>query len=519
MNREMIFHFDHPHFGTIAEVSDVVGGKGASLWAMTSRLGLPTPTGFTIGVNTCAMLGESEFTENFTAGMNSAIARLEEETGKQLGDPENPLLLAVRSGASVSMPGMMETILNVGVTPLTLPALQKVNGNHFFALDSYRRFLEGFCKSALNIDHLMFDAQTMEQAGLPDHIKDLETVISERIGGERLCDARYLLNECIHAVIRSSNSATAQAYRKKTGLPESLGTAVTVQAMVFGNTGASSGTGVVFSRDPNSGEKKICGDWISNAQGDDVVAGDSATSDISVFGATHPSAYEELKLHLEHLEIFYQDMVDVEFTVDQGKLWILQARVGKRTARAASRIAVELANSERFELEKKDALATITQSLSTEKSSTRILAGEKKPITTGLGASAGIASGLAVFTSEEAIEAAEDGKEVVLIRQETSPADVHGMAVATGILTSLGGLMSHAAVVARDWNLPAVVGAAGMQFTADAVVIGTAKIQTGDIISIDGNTGEVFVGEVLSTADNDPYLEQLKAWAEKKDKD
>ena len=519
MNREMIFHFDHPHFGTIAEVSDVVGGKGASLWAMTSRLGLPTPPGFTIGVNTCAMLGESEFTENFTAGMNSAIARLEEETGKQLGDPENPLLLAVRSGASVSMPGMMETILNVGVTPLTLPALQKVNGNHFFALDSYRRFLEGFCKSALNIDHLMFNAQTMEQAGLPDHIKDLETVISERIGGERLCDARYLLNECIHAVIRSSNSATAQAYRKKTGLPESLGTAVTVQAMVFGNTGASSGTGVVFSRDPNSGEKKICGDWISNAQGDDVVAGDRTTSDISVFGATYPSAYEELKLHLEHLEIFYQDMVDVEFTVDQGKLWILQARVGKRTARAASRIAVELANSERFELNKKDALATITQSLSTQKSSTISLTGEKKPITNGIGASAGIASGLAVFTSEEAIEAAEDGKEVVLIRQETSPADVHGMAVATGILTSLGGLMSHAAVIARDWNLPAVVGAAGMQFTTDAVVIGTVKIQTGDIISIDGNTGEVFVGEMLGTADNDPYLEQLKAWAEKIDKD
>ena len=171
----------------------------------------------------------------------------------------------------------------------------------------------------------MFNAQTSGQAGLADHIKDLETVVSERIGGEQLCDARYLLNECIHAVIRSSSSATAQAYRKKTGLPESLGTAVTVQAMVFGNTGAGSGTGVVFSRDPNSGEKEICGDWISNAQGDDVVAGDSATSDISVFGATHPSAYEELKLHLEQLEIFYQDMVDVEFTVDQGKLWILQA--------------------------------------------------------------------------------------------------------------------------------------------------------------------------------------------------
>ena len=516
MNNEMIFHFDHPHSGTIAEISDVVGGKGASLWAMTSKLDLPTPAGFTIGVDTCAMLDKSRVTKNFTETMDNAIARLEEETGKQLGDPENPLLLAVRSGASVSMPGMMETILNVGVTPLTLPALQNITGDHFFALDSYRRFLEGFCKSILGIDHSMLDAQTKENTGLADHMKDLEIVVSEQIGAERLCDARYLLNECIHAVIRSSHSSTAKAYRKKTGLPESLGTAVTVQAMVFGNTGASSGTGVAFSRDPNSGEQKVCGDWISNAQGDDVVAGDSMTSDISLFAATLPSAYEELRLHLENLEIFYQDMVDVEFTVDRGKLWILQARVGKRTARAASRIAVELANSERFELNKKDALATITQSLSTEKSSTISLTGEKKPITNGIGASAGIASGLAVFTSEEAIEAAEDGKEVVLIRQETSPADVHGMAVATGILTSLGGLMSHAAVVARDWNLPAVVGAAGMQFTADAVVIGTAKIQTGDIISIDGNTGEVFVGEMLSTADEDPYLEQLKAWAEKK---
>ncbi len=517
MNREMIFHFDHPHSGTIAEVSEVVGGKGASLWAMTSRLRLPTPSGFTIGVNTCAMLDKSGINENYTANMDDAIARLEEETGKQLGDSENPMLLAVRSGASVSMPGMMETILNVGVTPLTLPALQKSTGGHFFALDSYRRFLEGFCKSMLGIDRSMFDAQTKENTELADHIKDLETTISEQIGAEQLCDARYLLNECIHAVIRSSRGTTAQAYRKKTGLPESLGTAVTVQAMVFGNTGARSGTGVAFSRDPNSGEKKICGDWISNAQGDDVVAGDSATSDISVFAATFPSAHEELTLHLEHLEIFYQDMVDVEFTVDQGKLWILQARVGKRTARAASRIAVELANSERFELNKKDALATITKSLSTEKSSTKIRTDEKKPITTGIGASAGFASGLAVFTSEEAIEAAEDGKEVVLIRQETSPADVHGMAVANGILTSLGGLMSHAAVVARDWNLPAVVGAAGMQFTADAVVVGTAKIKAGDIISIDGNTGEVFIGELLSKADEDPYLEQLKAWVKDKD--
>lgn len=515
----MIFHFDHPHAGTIAEVSDVVGGKGASLWAMTSRLGLPTPSGFTIGVNTCAMLDKSGITENFTATMDNAIARLEEETGKQLGDPDNPMLLAVRSGASVSMPGMMDTILNVGVTPLTLPALQNGTSDHFFALDSYRRFLEGFCKSILGIDRSIFDVQTKENTDLADHIKDLETVVSEQIGAERLCDARYLLNGCIHAVIRSGHSTTAQAYRKRTGLPESLGTAVTVQAMVFGNTGARSGTGVAFSRDPNSGENKICGDWISNAQGDDVVAGDSATSDISVFAATLPSAHEELKLHLERLEIFYQDMVDVEFTVDQGKLWILQARVGKRTARAASRIAVELASSERFELNKKDALATVTKSLSTAKSLTKILTDEKRPITTGIGASAGVTSGLAVFTSEEAIEAAEDGKEVVLIRQETSPADVHGMAVANGILTSLGGLMSHAAVVARDWNLPAVVGAVGMQFQADAVIVGAAKIKAGDIISIDGNTGEVFFGEMRGEADEDPYLEQLKAWVEDKDKD
>ena len=519
MNSEMIFHFDHPHSGTIAEISDVVGGKGASLWAMTSKLGLPTPAGFTIGVDTCAMLDKSGVTEDFTATMDNAIARLEAKTGRQLGDRENPLLLAVRSGASVSMPGMMETILNVGVTQVTLPALRNITGDHLFALHSYQRFLEGFCRSVLCIDLCIFDAPTQEKLELADRIKNLEAVVGEQIGAERLCDARYLLNECIHAVIRSSHSSTAQAYRRKTGLPESLGTAVTVQAMVFGNTGASSGTGVAFSRDPNSGEQKVCGDWISNAQGDDVVAGDSTTSDISLFAATLPSAYEELKLHLENLEIFYQDMVDVEFTVDRGKLWILQARVGKRTARAASRIAVELANSERFELNKKDALATVTKSLSTEKSSTKILTGNKKSITTGIGASAGIASGLAVFTSEEAIEAAEGGKEVVLVRQETSPADVHGMAVANGILTSLGGLMSHAAVVARDWNLPAVVGAAGMQFTANAVVVGTAEIQAGDIISIDGNTGEVFVGEMLSKVDEDPYLEQLKAWVEEKDED
>tara|TARA_B100001057_G_scaffold500063_1_gene613253 strand:+ start:1512 stop:3071 length:1560 start_codon:yes stop_codon:yes gene_type:complete len=519
MNNEMIFHFDHPHSGTIAEISDVVGGKGASLWAMTSKLGLPTPAGFTIGVDTCAMLDKSGITEDFTATMDKAIAKLEAKTGRQLGDPENPLLLAVRSGASVSMPGMMETILNVGVTPLTLPALRNITSDRRFALDSYQRFLDCFCRSILRSDLSPYDAKTQEKLELADHIKNLEAVVGEQIGSKRLCDARYLLNECIHAVIRSSHSSTAQGYRKKTGLAESLGTAVTVQAMVFGNTGASSGTGVAFSRDPNSGEQKVCGDWISNAQGDDVVAGGSATSDISVLASTLPSAYVELKLYLEHLEIFYQDMVDVEFTVDRGKLWILQARVGKRTARAASRIAVELANSERFELNKKDALATVAKSLATEKSLTKILTDNRKSITTGIGASVGVASGLAVFTSEEAIKATEDGKAVVLVRQETSPADVHGMAVANGILTSLGGLMSHAAVVARDWNLPAVVGAIDMQFTADAVVVGTVKIHAGDIISIDGNTGEVFVGEILSTADEDPYLEQLEAWAEEKDED
>ena len=517
MNDEMIFHFDHPHPGTIAEVSEVVGGKGASLWAMTSKLRLPTPAGFTIGVDACRVLDTTGVTEDFTAALDTAIARLEKETGRGLGDADNPLLLAVRSGASISMPGMMETILNVGVTPLTLPALTDITGNRPFALDSYQRFLEGFCKSILCIDHSVLDAQAQENKDLADHTEQLETLASGKIGAERLCDTRYLLDQCIHAVIRSSHSSTAQAYRKKTGLPDSLGTAVTVQAMVFGNKGANSGTGVAFSRDPNTGEQKVCGDWISNAQGDDVVAGDSMTSDISEFATTLPSAYQELELHLEHLEIFYQDMVDVEFTVEQDKLWILQARVGKRTAGAASRIAVELAKSNRFNLNKKEALAKVAASLAAEQPTTKILADKKKPITTGIAASAGVACGIAVFTSEEAIEATEEGKEVVLVRRETSPADVHGMAVANGILTSLGGLMSHAAVVARDWNLPAVVGAAAMQFTKDGLAFGTVKVQAGDTITVNGSTGEVYLGKLLSSVAEDPYLEQLKAWAEEND--
>lgn len=517
MSTEMVFHFDHPHTGTFDDITKVVGGKGASLWAMHSKLSLPTPPGFTIGVDICDLLDSSGMTEGFSADLDAAIASLEEVTNRRFGGQTKPLLLSVRSGASASMPGMMETILNLGVTPLTMPAIKEMTGDHSFAWDSYWRFLSGYCKSVLQISEARIMTLTNKIDSLEDRTRRIEDLVNEEIGFDQLCDPRYLLRECIKAVVHSRHSAPAKSYRNKVGLPDSLGTAVTIQAMVFGNIGSDSGTGVAFSRDPNTGEARICGDWMADAQGDDVVAGNSVTADISEFADRLPHAYAELEDHLHRLEVFYQDMVDVEFTVEQGKLWVLQARIGKRTSAAASRIAVEMATSDRFDLKKKEALNRVCTGLSKNGRETRQVTEQKKPIAIGIAASSGVGSGIVALSAEAAIEASEGGQEVVLIRRETSPADVHGMAVASGILTSLGGLMSHAAVVARDWNLPAIVGVESIQFIENGLMIGGVHVKSGDTITINGSTGEVHLGELSSSIVKDPYREQLEAWAETED--
>ena len=509
----MIYRLDHPHEGDLAAVVQRVGGKGASLWAMTTRLGLPTPPGFTIGCDYSETFDEAGLTDELVTRIDKELAWLGERLGRRYGDPEAPLLLSVRSGAPVSMPGMMETILNVGLTPEAVSGLARYTGSEAFALDSWQRFLSMYANSVLDAQPPETHASPSDPAALHAAALELEAFVTGQIGEQALADPRGLLLESIRAVFRSRHSAPARAYRRREGLPEDMGTAVTVQAMVFGNLDERSGTGVVFSRDPSTGERALTGDWMQQAQGEDVVAGVKATRPIDELAEAMPEVHRELASVSDALEHFYQDMVDIEFTVERGKLWVLQARVGKRSAAAAVRIAVELAEDPGFSITRDEAVARIPSGiLSGERPLARGATGGER-IATGLPASPGTASGRVVMTPEDAVETGEDA-DVILVRRETSPSDVHGMSAAKGVLTSLGGLMSHAAVVARDWGLPAVVGAEDLQIDAGGFEVDGHRVDAGDIISIDGSSGHVYLGEVGTRAGTDPNLATLREWAQ-----
>ena len=508
----MIYRFDHAHAGTIDDVARIVGGKGASLWAMTAQLGLPTPPGFTIGCAYQRRFQSEGLSPELLAGVDSELHRLGETLGRGFGDPGAPLLVAVRSGAPVSMPGMMDTILNVGLTPETVEGLALQSGDRAFALDAYQRFLAMFAGSVIGGAAPATHPEATDEAALENAVATLSRHIANHLGAGILADSRALLQETIAAVLRSSDSAPARTYREREGLPEDLGTAVTVQAMVFGNMDAASGTGVVFSRDPSTGAPGLTGDWMRRAQGEDVVAGNKATRPVSELSEATPGVRGQLEDVAKRLELFYQDMVDIEFTVESGRLWVLQARAGKRSAAAAARIAVDLARDERFAVDEATAVARIPQDvLRGERALSISSSGEA--IGSGLGAAPGAASGRVVMTPEAAVELAEDGEPVILVRRETSPADVHGMAVARGVLTGLGGLMSHAAVVARDWGLPAVVGAEALSPREDGFDLGDCRVKTGDTISIDGSSGEIFLGAIGTQTRTDDCLETLRAWA------
>ena len=495
-------------------MKDLLGGKGANLAEMT-KLGLPVPPGFTITTEACrAYLKESAVPESLATEVTRALRGVEDQMGRHLGDPADPLLVSVRSGAKFSMPGMMETVLNIGLNDESVLGLAAVSGNERFAWDSYRRLIQMFGKTVLDIDGDLFsdalDALKADRGvkgdteltaedlkGLVDTFKG---IVKEQTGEDFPQDPRTQMDMGIEAVFRSWNTERARIYRRRERIPHDLGTAVNICTMVFGNMGENSGTGVCFTRDPSSGHSGVYGDYLENAQGEDVVAGIRNTLALSDLERINKPVYDELRAIMRKLETHYRDMCDIEFTVERGKLWMLQTRVGKRTAAAAFRIATQLLGEKL--ITRDEALGRVTGDQLTQLMFPQFDAkAEKELIARGMAASPGAAVGKIAFDNAQAIEAAEKGIKTVLVRRETNPDDLPGMVAAEGVLTARGGKTSHAAVVARGMGKTCVCGAESLVIDAAAgtVTIGDLVLTADDTIAIDGQTGEIFRGEVAVT--------------------
>jgi pyruvate,orthophosphate dikinase len=527
-----IYAFDHSHKRAPMEMKDLLGGKGANLAEMTSVLRLPVPPGFTITTDACRAYMRSGWPTGLSDEVARHVGRLERTMERRLGDPSDPLLVSVRSGAKFSMPGMMDTVLNLGLNDRSVEGLASVTSDERFAYDSYRRFIAMYGRIVLGIEGSLFDdeldavkeaASVTTDADLPaDVLKELCTtykgIVKDRTGKAFPQDPQRQLRGAIQAVFASWDGARARAYREREKIPHDLGTAVNVQAMVFGNRDDNSGTGVGFTRNAATGEDAPYGDFLINAQGEDVVAGIRNTSDLDELGERFPGIHETLLEIFDRLEAHYHDMCDTEFTIEQGKLWMLQTRVGKRTGRAALRMAVEMTAQKRrkgWAISREEALLRITENHLEQVLHPQFAEGERVVIATGLAASPGAAVGRVYFTADGAAEAAAAGEKVVLVRNETSPEDVHGMQASEGILTARGGLVSHAAVVARGWGIPAVVGAEALKIDGTSFTVGDTKVAEGDVISIDGSTGEVALGEVELTASEAPeVLNTILGWAD-----
>ena len=495
-------------------MKDLLGGKGANLAEMT-KLGLPVPPGFTITTEACrAYLKESAVPESLATEVTRALRGVEDQMGRHLGDPADPLLVSVRSGAKFSMPGMMETVLNIGLNDESVLGLAAVSGNERFAWDSYRRLIQMFGKTVLDIDGDLFsdaldelkaergvkgdtELTAEDLKGLVDTFKG---IVKEQTGNDFPQDPRTQMDMGIEAVFRSWNTERARIYRRRERIPHDLGTAVNICTMVFGNMGENSGTGVCFTRDPSSGHSGVYGDYLENAQGEDVVAGIRNTLPLSALKEINKPVYDELRAIMRKLETHYRDMCDIEFTVERGKLWMLQTRVGKRTAAAAFRIATQLLGEKL--ITRDEALGRVTGDQLTQLMFPQFDAkAEKELIARGMAASPGAAVGKIAFDNAQAVEAAEKGIKTVLVRRETNPDDLPGMVAAEGVLTARGGKTSHAAVVARGMGKTCVCGAESLVIDAAAgtVTIGDLVLTADDTIAIDGQTGEIFRGEVPVT--------------------
>jgi len=495
-----------------AQMRDLLGGKGAGLAEM-SRIGLPVPPGFTITTEACLeyfRLGR-RFPEGLMEEVREKLRLIEQRTGKKFGDTRNPLLLSVRSGAKFSMPGMMDTVLNLGSTPATIEALARATGDARFAYDSYRRFIQMFGNVVLGVKHERFEEAlaALKQArgvqqdveltaqDLHELIQDYRRIVHEATGAQFPDDPLQQLEMAIRAVFESWNTPRAVSYRTHHRIPHDLGTAVNVQTMVFGNMGPDSGTGVAFTRNPATGERALYGEYLLNAQGEDVVAGIRTPRPIAELARELPQAYQELQRIAELLERHYREVQDIEFTIERGRLYMLQTRAGKRTAQAAVKIAVDMVHEGL--IDKAEALLRVDAN-EFEKILHRQVdpSAPRRVLARGLAASPGAAQGAVVFDADTAAERGRAGERVILVRTETNPNDVHGMLVAQGILTGRGGMTSHAAIVARGIGTPAVVGAEALRIDEHARLFSVdgTTVREGDIITIDGNSGEVILGAV-----------------------
>ena len=494
------------------DLRDLLGGKGANLAEMTN-LGLPVPPGFTITTEACRhYLEQGTMPDGLDGEVTAHLHALEAAMGRKLGDPADPLLVSVRSGAKFSMPGMMETVLNIGLSDESVHGLAKQADNERFAWDSYRRLIQMFGKTVLGIDGEAFEhaIETAKQAkgtkndldldaaDLSELVESFKGIVREHSGRDFPQEPREQMDLAVGAVFESWNADRAILYRRQERIPADLGTAVNVVAMVFGNLGMDSGTGVAFTRDPGTGQQGVYGDYLQNAQGEDVVAGIRNTVPLQDLEQIDKASYDQLMDIMRTLENHYRDLCDIEFTIERGKLWMLQTRVGKRTAAAAFRIATQLVAQGLIDDD--EALTRVTGAQLAQLMFPRFDAGASTTkITTGISASPGAAVGQAVFDSASAVERAGRGEKVILVRRETNPDDLHGMIASQGILTSRGGKTSHAAVVARGMGKTCVCGADELDVDTKAgrfTAPGGVTVTEGDVVSIDGSSGAVYLGEV-----------------------
>ncbi|MDK2833156.1 MAG: pyruvate, orthophosphate dikinase [Methanolobus sp.] len=529
-DKKFVYFFGKEETEGKNSMKDLLGGKGANLAEM-ANLGIPVPPGFTITTEVCVLyLEKGSYPDGILDQIDAAIEKLEKVNGKKFGDITDPLLLSVRSGARVSMPGMMDTVLNLGLNDESVVGLAKKTGNERFAYDSYRRFLMMFGDVVLDIKHEYFesaiDAKKNElgvkqdtqltASALKQLAETFKDIIKKKTGSEFPQDPRKQLRMAIEAVFNSWNNQRAIRYRKLNNIPMNWGTAVNVQTMVYGNMGETSGTGVAFTRDPATGKKEFFGEYLMNAQGEDVVAGIRTPLTITTLAQKMPGAYAQLVEICQKLEKHFKDMQDIEFTIQEGKLYMLQTRNGKRTAAAALNIAVDMVNEGL--IDKKTALVRVRPEQIDQLLHPMIDPSAKyEVIATGLPASPGAAVGKVVFTAEHAEEMAALNKKVILVRAETSPEDIGGMDAAQGILTVRGGMTSHAAVVARGMGKPCVAGCGALSIDIHEKVftVNDIRIKEGDYISIDGATGSVILGKVaLVTPGVSEELKTLLSWAD-----
>jgi pyruvate, orthophosphate dikinase len=510
---------------------EVLGGKGAGLAEMTA-IGIPVPAGFTVTTEACReyMRAGGELPPGLQDEIDEHLRRLEEHTGKRFGDAEDPLLVSVRSGAAVSMPGMMDTILNLGLNDEAVEGLARATRNERFALDAYRRLVQMYGDVVAGIDAHRFEQELTalkERRGVEQDVDlsadDLQELVGrfkeihrEQAGDNFPQDARRQLERAVRAVFDSWNTDRAQVYRRANAIPDDLGTAVNVVQMVFGNTGEASGTGVAFTRDPATGEQGLWGEFLTNAQGEDVVAGIRTPEPIARMEERLPEAFEELEETMQRLEEHYREMQDIEFTVEEGRLYLLQTRTGKRTAQAALRIAVDMVSEGLVTRE--EAVARVDPGQLDQLLHPMIdPEADYEVAARGLNASPGAATGKVVLGADEAEERGKAGEAVILVRWETTPDDIHGLIEARGVLTAQGGMTSHAAVVARGMGKPCVAGCEGLTIDLDSRTIALAgrELAEGDLITIDGGKGEVIVGEVeLVPPQIDESFETLLGWAD-----